>query len=523
MQRGLYSVRIFDGPDDDKGLLIHSAYTNELKAPFKIDKVLEGISSMAIRLPMNNPGWEQLKPYRTLIQVRDVRSHKTLFDGRVLKPTQQMKSDGIFSISYDCEDKKAYLRDSRQRYAKIQDTTIEGLFAFMIGVHNDQMPEHKQFKVGNVTVTNSTDNVYRYVGYEDTYTEIKDNLLDRLDGYLVVREEEDGTYLDYLAEVGEEKKTPITPKSNLKDFRRDIDPTGIITRVIPLGARIEAEEGETADASMPRIDAKSVNNGIDYFEDQDLIEEFGIIEGTIIFDDINDNSFLPIRAQEFFQSQRAARISYDLAAVNLDLVDSRFEAFEVGNKHPIRTNPGFNIDDALQIIGIGYDSENPQLHRLIIGDQTRSLSQYQVEMNRKSRRYDRLEGDLEAQRQNFERVRKNLNQQIQNVQLVIDNIDTSEIPALEQAIINLNAAVSDLADIVDDIDIPGLATEDEAGLLTSEDKRKLNRLTLTVQANLDAIKETVGLITLSDAIDLDQLKADVEELKNGGDEPDGSD
>lgn len=519
MQRGLYSVRIYDGPDDDKGLLIHSAYANNLKAPFTIDKVDKGISSMSIRIPMNNPGWEQFRPYRTLIKVRDVRSHKTLFDGRVLKQTQQMKADGLFSISYDCEDKKAYFRDSRQRYAKMQQTTVEGLFSFMIGVHNDQMPEHKQFKVGNVTVTNSTDNVYRYIGYEDTYSELKDNLLDRLGGYLVLREEEDGTYIDYLEEIGELSSTPISPRTNLKEFRRDIDPTNIKTRIIPLGARKEPEEGETADASMPRLDAKSVNNGIDYFEDADLIEEFGVIEGTLIFDDINEPSFLPIRADEFFQSQRAARIAYDLTAINLDLKDTRFEAFEVGNKHPISAKPGFDIRDTLQIVGIHYDSENPQRHRLTIGEQKRSLSQYQVEMNRKTRKIDRLEGDLEAQRQNFERVRENLNQEIANVQFTIDNIDTAEIPALEQAISNLSTAVNDLADIVDDIDIPGLATETESGLLSTEDKKKLNRLSVAVQTNLDAIRETVNFITVTDTVDLDQLKADVEELKNGSSEP----
>lgn len=514
MSRGLYSVRIYDGPDDDKGMMIHSAYSNDIKAPFKIDKVVKGISSMSIRIPMNNPAWGGMRPYRTLIKVRDVRNHKTLFDGRILKPTQQMKSEGIFSISYDCEDKLAYLRDSRQRYAKIQQTTVEGLFSFIVGIHNDQMPNHKKFKVGNVTVTNSTDNVYRYIGYEDTYSELKDNLLDRLGGYLVIREEGDGTYLDYLAEVGEEKQTPITPRTNLKDFRREIDPTGIITRVIPLGARIEPEEGETADASMPRIDAKSVNNGIDYFEDQDLIGEFGVIEGTIIFDDINDNSYLPVRAQEFFRDQRAARISYDINAVNLDLKDNRFEAFEPGNKHPISTNPGIDVRETLQIIGIQYDSEDPQLHKLTIGDQQRTLSQYQVEMNRKTRKIDRLEGDLEAQRRNFDRVKETIDREIATIQAMVSTIDEADLPALEQAITNLNSSLSDLADIVDDIVIPGLATEHQSGLLAADDKAKLNRLTVSAQTNIDEIKSKMDMITLTNAINLDQLKVDVEELKN---------
>ena len=86
-------------------------------------------------------------------------------------------------------------------------------------------------------------------------------------------------------------------------MRRDIDPTNIITRLIPLGAKLEAPEGQTEDASMPRLDIKSVNNGKDYIDDVDLIAEFGVIEGILELDDVNVPSTLKLRGEQFFEQQ----------------------------------------------------------------------------------------------------------------------------------------------------------------------------------------------------------------------------
>lgn len=97
---------------------------------------------------------------------------------------------------------------------------------------------------------------------------------------------------------------------------------------------------------------------------------------------------------------------------------------------------------------------------------------------------------------------------------MVSTIDEADLPALEQAITNLNSSLSDLADIVDDIVIPGLATEQQSGLLAADDRAKLNRLTVSAQTNIDEIKSKMDMITLTNAIDLDQLKVDVEELKN---------
>lgn len=515
----MYRITLYDGPEDDSGTIIHSPYVNGIKVKFDVDLVLEGISSMSFTINMKSPAWGNIKSLNTLVKVRNIRKKKTIFDGRVLMASQTMSSDGMFTVKYTCEDKKAYLHDSRQRYAKIQNTTIHAFLSFLIDRHNASVPEYKQFKVGNVTVTNSTDNVYRYVGYGTTYEEIKDNLLDRLGGYLVLREESDGTYIDYLESVGEVKNAPIKLRKNLQDMRRDIDPTNIITRLIPLGARLEAPEGQTEDASMPRLDIKSVNNGKDYIDDVDLIAEFGVIEGVLELDDVNIPSTLLLRGEQFFEQQKAANTSYDVTALNMYLKDSDLDDYEVGHWYPIK-NQGLAIDENLQVIGKKINGDSPQKDKLIIGDKHITLTEYQVQANKSAKRAAKLQETVDRQ----STLIGNLSTQVNNVNSVVDTINLqigeADLPGLNESINELNEAITSLNDVVEAIPAYGLATPTYSGLMSMEDKTKLDGLQNYEEATelesglLSAEdKKKLDLITILNEIDLDALEARVAALE----------
>src|SRR5699024_767787 len=135
---------------------------------------------------------------------------------------------------------------------------------------NRQVEAHKRFKLGEVTVSNPTDNVYRYLGYENSFETIKDKLVDRLGGYIRARHESDGLYLDYLEEVGEYvKSTPIRLAHNMQNVDYEVDPTEVVTRLVPLGKSIETEDEGAADASQARLTIEDVNNGVDYLDDVD--------------------------------------------------------------------------------------------------------------------------------------------------------------------------------------------------------------------------------------------------------------
>ncbi len=137
--------------------------------------------------------------------------------------------------------------------------------------HNKQVSADKQFQVGIVEVE---ENLYRYLGYDKTFATIKDKLLDRLGGELRIRYENGIRYLDYLKEIGEVKTTDIRLAKNLVTIEQEQDPTDIISRLIPLGNKI-------GDDTEERLTISEVNNGINYIDDEEAIEKFGIIVGSL--------------------------------------------------------------------------------------------------------------------------------------------------------------------------------------------------------------------------------------------------
>lgn len=489
----MYIVKIYDGPNDNEGIVIHSPYSNGLKLSSGTANIVgEGISDMTFRVNPSNPAWNNIKPLNTLIQVTEARTGKVVFDGRVLKPVQSMAQDGAFTIEYTCESKLAYLNDSSQRHGEYRNMTVADFFRVIIDNHNRRVEPYKRFKVGNVTVTNTTDNVYRYLGYERTFPTIKDKLIDRLGGFLRIREEYDGTYIDYLESVGETKRTPIRLRSNLKDMSREIDPTEVITRLVPLGARIESEDETAVDASQARLTIDSVNGGVDYMDDAAMMAEFGVIEGSIVFDEINTPSILKLRGEQFFQAQRAARVSYSVNALDLSLIDTTFETFEVDNWHPIQ-NPVLAIDEPVQIIGKKIDINEPQKSSLTIGDKYRTLSQYQANANKQMQTVQTLENRVDRLASANSNLTMRLQQaqsDLQGIQDDLMNVDVKNLPAELQSI---SGQITALQRNIDDLVIPeyGPVTASEAGLMSPSDKRKLDLVKATTLVDLDDLKRRV--------------------------------
>src|SRR5699024_3053889 len=152
-----------------------------------------------------------------------------------------MADDGLHSYSYECEGELGYLHDSQQKHLEFRGTPEE-LVIELLTYHNSQVEPYKHFEPGIVEVTTSTDNLYVYTSAESTtFEEIDDKILGRVGGELRIRKENGIRYLDVLERVGEDKQTDIKIAKNLRAISQSVDPTEIITRLTPLGTRIESE------------------------------------------------------------------------------------------------------------------------------------------------------------------------------------------------------------------------------------------------------------------------------------------
>jgi len=478
----LYKVTIIN---DGVSTVIHSPYVNDLKLPTgTIKKEINKIDSFNFSFYLNNPAHGKIKPLKTLINVLNLKTGKYDFEGRVLGPSKNMDSSGLFDESYECEGELGYLHDSQQKHREFRGSPLE-LLTDILNYHNNQVEDYKKFYVGNVTVEDPNDYIYVYTSSEqDTYETIKDKLLDRLGGELQIRKENGVRYLDYLERVGEDKPTEIKLAKNLMSMSVDVDPTEIVTRLTPLGTRIQSEDETATGASEARLTIETVNNGIPYIDREDLIAEFGIQGGSVTWDDVTDPNNLLRKGQEWLANQKTSLNQYKIAALDLFLIGLDIDYLDVGNSHPVK-NPIMGIDERLRIIGKSININEPQNSSLTIGDKFKTLSEYQNEANKSAQKVVDLQNTVSRQSQTIAALKTELTAVNEEVQEVQQTLTENDIPALEQAVADLQTAITNLNDAIDEIPDYGPVTTTTDGLMTATDKLKLNKITVVNEVDLD--------------------------------------
>ena len=484
----MYKVTI---TNDGVSTTIHSPYINNLKlASGTVKKAVNSVDSFTMSFYINNPANSKIKPLKTLVSVYNTKTNKYEFKGRVLSPSEQMDSSGIITNSFECEGELGFLHDSIQRHLSFTGTPRE-LLENVLTYHNNQVEEYKQFQVGNVTIPNSNTDISVSLSAEkDTFNTIKEKLLDSLGGELQVREENDIRYLDYVEKIGKDSNTVIKLAKNLISITKDVDPTSIITRLTPLGANIQT--GTTAiGVSQPRLTIESVNNNLPYIDHPDLIAEFGIQGGTQIWNDVTVPNNLLTKAREWLNNQKTSINQYQLNATDLFLIGLDIDKFEVGNTHHV-INVLMGINERLRIIGTSIDITSPEKSTLTIGDKIKTLQEYQNESNQSAQRVVELESTIVYQTQTLGNLQNEINVVDAHVQSVETTINDADLPGLQQSMGNLQIVINDLEQSVQNMTTYSLATQTSDGLMSAEDKIKLDNLTATNPINLD---ETTTKIT----------------------------
>lgn len=378
----MYRVVVYKGAADKTGEVLHEPrpFGNKVISG-DIDLPFNAVSTAEFKVPLQNTLYRQIEPITSLVKVFDTVSGETVFDGRVAKVSGEFSSTHTQTI--ECEDCLAFLHDSSQTYRKVQNTTIAQFFMTLINYHNSQVDPYKQFKVGRVTVANSTDNVYRYTDdAADTFDTIKDKLVDRLGGYVVWHRESSGQLvIEYLAEYGEDVDTPIMLGKNLKSAKRDFDATELITRLVPIGSVIEQSAGvvdTSADAAQPKTTIEGVNGGVRYLEDKSLVDRFGIIQKPVEWQDVTQPSILKAKGQEYLNQQRIGLLSWTVSVIDISALDPAYQSFKLGNTYPI-VDPYLNATERLQVTDQKLNVVRPHTMTLQIGTQNQTLSQFQLE------------------------------------------------------------------------------------------------------------------------------------------------
>ena len=76
---------------------------------------------------------------------------------------------------------------------------------------------------------------------------------------------------------------------------------------------------------------KDINNGLDYVQDDAAVALFGVIEKTVMFEDVTIAENLLKKGQEKLKEYINSTVSIELSAADLHNLDINIEAFRIGD------------------------------------------------------------------------------------------------------------------------------------------------------------------------------------------------
>ena len=373
--------------DFTKKKVVHSPYSRQGNKILSgsIKQAQNAVNEFTFVIPMQNDLYQKLIPFQSIVQVVNLYDEEVEFEGRVLSVSNKMTSTG-FVQEIVCEDFLSFLHDSTQQYQKLKNSGAEAYLREILNQHNAQVENYKQIRLGSVTVKSLTDKPWRYLGYESTWDTIRDRIVSNIGGYLTLRREKSGFYLDWTSSIGKNQESPIQLGRNIKSASREISFDGIATQIMPIGAdeknsqnrSSDNKEEQGPDVTRKQIDISSVNGGKIWLEDAELVAKFGVIRKPVIWTEIDNPQVLKNRGIQYLRNQRIALAKWTVSAVERYLIDSRYVKFKIGNTHPILNAPLSGIE-RLQIIEKKIDVLNPQSVDLVIGSKSQSLSAYQLQ------------------------------------------------------------------------------------------------------------------------------------------------
>lgn len=433
----MYKVTLKNG---NKNTEIHGL-TQKLSSGSVVQGI-NGIDSFTFSLLVANIGYDKIQDFKTLVSVYNTTKKRYDFLGRVLYSENSMDTNGLIEKQVICESYLGFLCDSIQTYIEPKNWTLLELFSQIINVHNSQVEEYKQFKIGIVTVEDPNDNIYIGIQRNNSWKTIEDKLIKKLGGEISFRVEDDGIYLDYLKEIGGTRSTTIELSKNMKSITREDDPTNYVTYLIPLGAKLQDENGNDTEE---RVTIETVNNGINYIKDVDAEQKFGKRYGIVEFDDVHEPSILLSKGNEWLKENNKVKVKYTLTALDLSPLGIDIDDIEVGYKYPLK-NPLMNINDTARIIKKTINVLDETKSTIELGEKFKTLSDLNLENK------DKVEGmgesvddALHIGKENEGKI-ENIKEDINNVRATVTQNYTDLLKNTESLILEALKSYTETSD-----------------------------------------------------------------------------
>lgn len=385
-----------------------------------------------------------------------------IFRGRILSDVQNFD----LSRTVEAEGQLACLNDSIVPPFDFpadyeDDPEYEGadnVVAFFLGklleAHNAQVTEEQQIKLGQVTASDPNNYITRSsTDYATTWATITDKLSgSALGGHLLVRYEEDGTYLDYLEDYPLSNVQGITFAENLLELTDEIDATEVYTAILPVGA-----EGLTI-ANLPdgELTEDLVKDGSIIYS-RAGVDKYGRIVSVQTWDDVTEAANLRTKAMALLaQSGVLPLRAISVTAVDLHCTDEDIAALRVGRYTRVTSAP-HGLDVRYVLTELDPDILDPGNTRITLGASVQTMTdRTHQSASQLGGAIDRQQAQINEQQSSLEQLAQTTSEQItaitQNSQQIIlealaDYATTSDLETLQETISSQLSVMADQIEI----------------------------------------------------------------------------
>lgn len=360
-------------PAGDAEKILHNTNYNDRVV---IDPVLHFISAvrgtLTFNIAPNNPEYDELIELKSVVIVR--LGSWVRFTGRVLSISAEFNT--VKEVV--CEDLMGIFNDVYIPPFS-DDMSVRQLLDMIISKYNERL-SGGYFKLNSAAVSTSLENKeaeWQYTGYVKA-KDLLDDILEKYGGFMYAELEDDGKitlrYLKYEDNdgnfPGNVEFYPVSPQvlkfgSNIMDISQFFDGMELKTQIIPLGK---------TDVNGERLTIESVNAGDDYLRATvEHTEKYGIVEGVVIHDDIEDADELLKAGRKDLKKAVKPLSNIELKAIDLQRLDVSAGHLICGEYARVVSEP-HNIDTHLKIREITLYLENPEKDEIILGDRKSEIT-----------------------------------------------------------------------------------------------------------------------------------------------------
>lgn len=317
--------------------------------------------NLKFTLPSRHKNLDKPKPLE--MQFKVIKNNKIIFRGQLIDKPSDFRETKEFYI----EGKFASFSDSIKRPYNFSGKP-EDLFKELIEGHNKQADPSRQFKVGEITAKDKND--YIHLSSEDysTTMDVLKKLRNSIGGYMHIRYEEDGDYIDWLADYPYTNVQKIEFAKNLLDLTHEVSAEETYSACIPLGKKDEE--------TKKYVTVESVNQGSDVIYNKSLVNKIGwrfAHPDIVTWENVTRPENLKTKAENWLNNQGVMlNETLSLNAIDLHYADKNIESFDFGKYIHVISKP-HNLEKLYLLSKIDIDILHPENTVIQLGEKKKTL------------------------------------------------------------------------------------------------------------------------------------------------------